>query len=412
MHLLFKNPKFCALGMTLSILVLGSVSFADANDFSNWRSKPRESFPKGEAAFEKVKKTLLEKYIEKGLTEEDLYRAAVQGMVSNVDPAMAEWNKLMTPAEYSELQADIDGKIVGIGVEIDFNETTGYANVLGVIPGTPSAESGIVRGDQILKIDGENFRGKQLRDIVYAIRGKSGSEVKLTILHDDKVLIKRLKREGLVWETVNSKMVNRDTALLTIHSFVGSTPSLLEKNLRSLKSKGVKKLIVDLRGNEGGVFERTIESVNLLIPKDQLIVSVTTRDKPVEKIKSSAGPIIDDVSIAVLMNGATKSGAEIMAAALKTSAGATTIGTKTFGKWSAQKVDELPNKYAIKYTTSTFVPASGVDLAGKGLPADITVELPEELIRKLQSQPSIEERLKEDVQLQAAINVLNLKARG
>lgn len=381
----------------------------DKGDFSNWRNRPHEAFSEPEKSFELVKQVLLKNYVDAGLKEEDLYRAAVQGMLSNIDPEMSAWNRLMTPTEYSELKTDIQGKVIGIGVEISFNETTGNADVLGVVPGTPAAKAGVMRGDQILKIDGKNFKGQQLRDMVYAMRGKAGTDLKLSVLHEDQIRAISLKRESLAWNTVESKDVGDGIALVSIHYFTGTTPELLKKSLSNLKSKKLKGLIIDLRGNEGGIFESAIDSIRQLVPKDKLIVTVIKRGGGEEKISANSEPTIQGVPLVVLMNSATKSGAEVMAGALKMSAGATTVGKNTFGKWSAQKVDELPNKFAIKYTTSTFLAPDGSNFSGKGLTPDIVVDLDEEKAQKLQSQANLDLRLQEDIQLQSAINIFKLK---
>ncbi|MCX6125008.1 MAG: S41 family peptidase [Proteobacteria bacterium] len=381
----------------------------DKGDFSNWRNRPHEAFSDPAKSFELVKQVLLKKYVDSGLKEEDLYRAAVQGMLANIDPEMSAWNRLMTPTEYSELKTDMQGKVVGVGVEISFNETTGTADILGIVPGTPAAKAGLMRGDQILKIDGKNFKGLQLRDMVYAMRGKAGSDLKLSILHEDQVRTVSLKREALAWNTVESTNVGEGIALVSIRYFTAITPDLLKKSLSNLKSKKLKGLIIDLRGNEGGIFESAIDSIRQLVPKDKLIVKVIKRGGDEEKIISNTEPMIQNVPLVVLINGATKSGAEVMAGSLKMSANATTVGKNTFGKWSAQKVDELPNKFAIKYTTSTFLAPDGSNLSGKGLTPDIVVDLDEEKAQKLQNQADLDLRLQEDIQLQSAINIFKLK---
>ncbi|MDQ3234217.1 MAG: PDZ domain-containing protein, partial [Pseudobdellovibrionaceae bacterium] len=251
---MIPTRKHLLMGICTVVLASGSMlalAKKEDADFAAWRNKPEEPFSNGAATFETVKQALLKNYIDKGLTEDDLYRAAVEGMLSNIDPNMAMWNKLMTPTEYRELVGDMQGRIVGIGIEVGFNEANGYADVVGVIPGTPAEKAGIARGDQILRIDGQSFKGKQLRDLVYAIRGKDGSEVKLTLLHDDSVKVLKIKRQGLVWDSVSTQMINKDVAVLFIRNFTEATPDLLKKNLTELKNKGVKGLIVDLRGNQG-----------------------------------------------------------------------------------------------------------------------------------------------------------------
>lgn len=382
---------------------------SDSN-FANWRNRPHESFADASKSFELVKQTLLKNYVDKGLTEEDLYRAAVQGMLTEIDPEMSDWNKLMTPAEYSELSSDLRGQVVGVGVEISFDQDNGYADVLGVFPGTPAAKAGVSRGDKIVKIDNKTFKGKQLRDVVYAMRGKPGSEIKLSVLHEAQIKNISLKRESLAWDSVQANDMGDGIALLSVRYFNDNTPGHLRKSLDSIKSKKLKGLIVDLRGNEGGAFDRAVDSIRQLVPKGKPIVTVVKRGGIEEKIASTADPVLQDMPLVVLMNSDTKSGAEVMAAALKMSAGAITVGKNTFGKWSMQKVDELPNKFAMKYTIATFLAPDGSNLNGKGLKPDIAVELDEAITRKLQNQMNFNLRLEEDIQLQSAFNVLKMKS--
>jgi carboxyl-terminal processing protease len=410
---MIPTRKHLLMGLTALALASGSMlamATKEEADFASWRNKPQEPFSNGAATFESVKQIMLKNYINKGLSEDDLYRAAVEGMLSNIDPSMTMWNKLMTPTEYKELVGDMQGRIVGVGIEIGFNEKNGYADVMGVIPGTPAEKAGIKPGDQILRIDGQSFKGRQLRDLVYAIRGKEGSDVKLTVLHEDTIRTVKIKRQGLIWDSVSSQWVDKNLAVLHIRNFTEATPALLKKTLSDLKNKGVKGLIIDLRGNQGGAFEKTTESIEYLVPRSALIVKVNKRGPEQEDLLSKGEPILGGVPLVVLINGHTKSGAEIMAGALKMSAGATTVGTHTYGKWSAQSVDELPNKFAIKYTTATFLAPDGSDLSGKGLQPDIVVEFNEEEAAKLQSQRDIKQRIEADVQLQTAINVLKLKS--
>lgn len=378
-------------------------------DFEDWRNRPHEPFADGAAMFDAVKKTLREQYVDAGLTEDDLYRAAVQGMLSGIDSRMASWNRLMTPSEYAELMSDAKGKVIGIGVEIGFDAETGRADVIDVIPGSPGDKAGIVRGDQILKIDGVDFRGKQLRDVVYAIRGIDGSTVELLVLHDDAVRKLRMKRENLVLDTVGTQNLGDGLAMVSIRYFTETTPTLLKKALIEIAAHKPSGLIVDLRGNEGGVFESAIDSIRLLLPQGRPIVIQKKRGGETKVLEATEEPILKDIPMVVLINGSTKSGAEMMAAALKESAGATAIGTPTFGKWSAQRVDELPNHYAIKYTTATFLPPTGVNLAGKGLTPDIGIEQAPEIVKQLQRQPDLAKRMDSDLALKTAVSVLKLR---
>src|SRR5687768_3012060 len=114
---MIPTRKHILMGISAVVLASGSMlalaKKEEPADFAAWRNKPTEPFSNGAAAFESVKQTLLKSYINKGLTEDDMYRAAVEGMLSNIDPSMTMWNKLMSPTEYQELIGDMQGRIVG-----------------------------------------------------------------------------------------------------------------------------------------------------------------------------------------------------------------------------------------------------------------------------------------------------------
>jgi carboxyl-terminal processing protease len=383
---------------------------ADAwGGYDSWRSRPQEPFQGGAAAFEDVRRTLLEKYVQAGLTEDDLYRAAVAGMLANVDPDRSAWNKLLSPRERAELAEDIAGKVVGIGVEIGFREETGVADVKSVIPGTPGARAGIERGDQILKIDGVGFRGRQLRDVVYAIRGKPGTGVTLTVLHDAALREVKLTRAALTWDTVESRMLTGGYALLTVRYFTHTTAAATAAALRKLDRGKLRGVIVDLRGNEGGLLEAALATASHFVPHGEPLVRSRGRDGEAEVLRADGQALVTGVPLVVLVNNVTKSGAEMVASALKQGADATLVGTRTFGKWSSQRVDELPNGYAIKYTTMLFTAGDGQEFGGVGVPPDIAVELAPEAVRGLQCEPDEAKRLAGDPQLAAAVNVLKLR---
>lgn len=384
-----------------------STPSADSMEFSNWRNRPNESFEKGREVFDLVRRDLLKHYFDKGLKEEDLYRAAVQGMVQNIDPDKRDWNVLLTPTEFKELKADIEGKLVGVGMEVSFNELTGYAEIRGIIPGTPASKAGLSPGDQILRINDKSFKGKQLRDVVYAIRGKAGTEVKLTILHDEAIKTVSFKREALVWDTVKSRMLPSNVGFIIIRNFTEATPKSLRSAIEKLRGEGMTSLIVDLRGNQGGILEASSESAKIFVPKGKTIVRIQKRDKPEESMTNTSEPLYQG-PLVVLVNEHTMSGGEIVAAALQQSADATLVGATTFGKWSAQKVDELPNGFAIKYTIATFRPPVK-DLSGRGLNPDIRVDFDPGEAQKIQSLMDTDALLREDIQLSSALQILKLK---
>lgn len=374
--------------------------------FSDWRNKPHEPFSDGAKTFERVKKMLLEQYYNSKITEEDLYRAAVQGMLNNLDPENSAWNRLLTPGEVKEVMTDTSGKVVGIGIEVGFNDNNGLIDILDVIKDSPAEKAGLKRGNTILKIDGKSFNGKQLRDVVYAMRGVPGTNVNVSVLDEDRIRTVTVNRVSLSWETVITEMLPNGIALLTINYFTEQTPSLIKQSLTKLANQTTNGLIVDLRGNEGGLLESAINSLDQLVPKGAIIVKVLKRGGKQEDVIAKNGTLLSKVPVTVLVNAKTKSSAEIAAGSLQQNNGAIIIGQKTFGKWSSQRLEDLSNKYAVKFTTMMFLAPNSQNYSGVGISPDITVDSDSEVIENLRHERNVSVRLTKDVQLQTAFNYL------
>jgi len=359
--------------------------------------------PSGEANFEKVKQELLKHYYRENLTEDEIYQAAVRGLMKELDPDLSEWNRVLSSQEFAEMQNDMAGEIIGAGVEIKFEPESGQSEVLYVIPGSPAEKAGIARGDRLLSVDGKRFEGKNLGLVVEAIRGKEGEKRKLSLLRGDEVLNKSMRLTKIPYAEVGLEWPSPSTALLTLNYFTESTPVRIEKALAGAKK--AKSLIIDLRGNSGGGLDAALSSASLFIPKGKPIVSVRKRGEKEEILRSTREPAAPGVPIVVLMDEETKSAAEFFAMALKEQLGATLVGKKTFGKWSFQKVEKLGNELAVKYTVGLVRSSKGVDLAGKGVSPDVEVALEGGSARKLQRTKEMSVRLEKDAPLRAALKI-------
>lgn len=379
-------------------LLLALPLFAFATD----AQPPR--FTHAEKNFERVKHMLLERYYKTGISEDDLYAAATQGMLNYVDPEMSQWNKLITPSEYKTMHDDMSGKTTGIGIEVSFEPESGVVDVKSVIAGGPGEHAGLQKGDKILAINGVTYRNKTLGDVVAAIRGAEGSSVELAVLRDASVMTKKLTRKTIAWDAVTQRILPKAVGYVRIRQFTETTPQLLEKALIDLSQKKMARLVVDLRGNEGGLLDSAIACADAFLPKNALIVEAHLRGNQQKEYRAQREALMPHVPLAVLINKETKSGAEILAAALKFDAGATVVGEASFGKWSAQTVEKLPNDYAVKFTVMSFVAPNKQNFSGKGVSPDIPVALSADDWRRAQNTDKIED----DAQLTAALNILSL----
>lgn len=404
------NGFLVVLSLMASSAVVGIALAAQVgpHDYSDWKNHPPERFSDAETNFKKAKQMLLDQYYDTQLTDERLYQAATDGMLRalNKDGNDGEaWNKLITPTELKELQDDLKGEVTGIGVEIKFESGTGISSVIGLIPGSVAEKAGVRVGDQIISVNGKLYKGLQFRDVVYEIRGMVGERVKLKILRGDSLVTKEVMREKIAWSPVDSMMLEKKVGLVSIRYFNETTSRLLREAMERLKGDGVRSLIVDLRGNSGGLFEKAIEAAGYLLPKGSVVVRVDARGSKQESVKTTNEPVIHGVAVAVLVDDETSSGAELFAASLVDNLGAKLVGTKTHGKWSAQTIESLPNRFAIKFTTKIFKSPKNRTYQDVGMEPDILVTGEGKDAKPMSKDP--QKKLASDAPLRAAYNLLS-----
>jgi carboxyl-terminal processing protease len=363
-----------------------------------------EKFTSGNKAFAQVRDALLKSYYAEGLTEDDLYRAATAGMLEKLEPRMQKYNHLLSPRDISEIKNDLKGEVVGIGVQISFDEKDGYADVLGTFPGSPSEKGGLVAGDKIVTVNGKLYKGMKLQDVVADIRGKAGEPVTLSVLRGDKLQSFTIVRDKVTFDSPVKALFPDRVGYVRVPSFNDKTPGIVRASLEELEREGARALVIDLRHSPGGSFDRAIETAGLLLPEGSPVVALKGRDKPGLRV-TTGKPVLGDVPVVVLIDGDTSSGAEFLAGALQEVRHARLVGARTHGKWSVQSLDNLPNGYAYKFTVGLFQTPGGRSFEGTGLPPDVESTMDEKtLARANVAKP--EERLGIDVQLRTAKELL------
>jgi carboxyl-terminal processing protease len=365
---------------------------------------PAEKFSEGERAFKTIKDTLLASYYSSGVTEDDLYRAAAEGMLSRLDPKMHKWNKLLSPSDLAAIEADLKGEVVGVGVKIHFDSASGYSDVLGVVPGSPAERAQIQAGDKILSVDGKLYKGKASNAIINDIRGKAGEKVALSILREDKILTVPLVREVVAFDAASSSMLPGNVGYVRIRAFTEKTPPTLKQALSKVAS--ARAMVVDLRSNAGGMFDAAVTCAGFFFKPGAAIVRLEKRGGAVETFSAKGEQIVGDMPLAVLVDGMTSSGAEFVAASLSEVRSAQIVGTNTYGKWSVQKLDKLQNGYAMKFTTSLFHTPSGKTYNGVGLAPDVAVSMEDKAFEAAQAIADPDKRLAADVQLRTAVGLV------
>jgi carboxyl-terminal processing protease len=309
----------------------------------------------------------------------------------------------------AQMRADLRGEIVGVGVAIRFETETGHTIVTEVLPGTPAEKGGLLADDRIVNINGRTFKGQTSMDVIRAIRGPAGEPVKLTVLRNDELIKFELVRATVTYSPVRSMLLPDGIGYVLIHGFSAQTVPALKSALAELGEKKVRGLVFDLRDNQGGAFDETVATANLLLPEGTGIVRLKKRDQP-EELMSSKGPAqLAGLPLVVLIDGRTSSGAELLAAALVEGRGAQLVGGRTLGKWSVQKLWDLSNGYALKYTVGLFETPSGQRYDGVGLAPDVEVAMEKAQIDRAQGVREPVRRLEIDGQLRAAVKLLGTR---
>jgi carboxyl-terminal processing protease len=398
--------------MILAVLTVSHPAFADLNQETpgnpGWKDSLKEDFSNSEENFNLVMKKLMDRYVDKDMTRDELYRAATAGMLEALNQeGKASWNRLISPTELANMKTELAGKVSGIGIVLKYDESQGHGKVLHVITGSVGEKSGIKTDDEILSVNGQKFKGKPFHDLVYAIRGKEGETVKLKILRDDKILSLGIKRETLSWNSVELKEVAPSTALLTLSFFSEDTPARMKEKLAEVNKRGFKNLIIDLRDNGGGGFEQMLAVANMFARKDDVVAKTKDRSGHEETYLAKEDGILDPaIHLTVLVNHGTTCGAELFASVLKEKRKATLVGTPTFGKWNVQTVDLLPNGFGVKYTVANFYSPQGQSFEGKGIKPDLEVPLADQTdVGEMRAQSDFAKRLNQDTQLRAAIEL-------
>jgi carboxyl-terminal processing protease len=368
-------------------------------------ARAEDPFREGEKAFLKARELIQKQYVDDKVGDDRMWRAATAGLFQGA--GNGKWDKLMSPSELAALQADLAGEIVGLGIQISVDEQAGIVNVDGIVGGSGAEKAGLVVGDKILRLDGKVLKGLSQGEVARSMRGKAGTSVTLTILRDAEIVTRSVLRSRFTLDAVLGTMLPGAVALVQLRMFSDKTPALLKSALEKAKSAGAKGLVLDLRNNEGGKYDRMLECACQLLPKGSLIVTEIHRGGGTAEKRTWLEPILTAVPVVVMTDGATASGAEILAAALKQS-GARTVGKRTFGKWNAQSLEDLGNGWGAKFTTMVFRAPSGALPDGRGLDPDVEVEADPRQVARANAMKDTEKRIATDAQLRVAVSILKL----
>jgi carboxyl-terminal processing protease len=307
--------------------------------------------------------------------EKALVESAVNGMLTSLDPH----SSYMNAEAAKDMRVQTKGEFGGLGIEVTMEND--LVKVITPIDDTPAAKAGVLAGDFIAKIDGEEVRGLTLNDAVDKMRGPVGTPIKLTILREgaDKPIELTVTRETIKVKAVKFR-VDNDVGYMKITSFTEKTFDDLQNAIDTIKKQvpndKLKGFVLDLRLNPGGLLDQAVSVSDTFLDKGE-IVSTRGRDpKDITRFDARPGDMIDGKPLIVLVNGGSASASEIVAGALQDHRRATVLGTQSFGKGSVQTIIPLAENGALRLTTALYYTPAGKSIQGKGITPDIKVDQP------------------------------------
>ena len=304
-------------------------------------------------------------YRNKIKTDEDA-RVAIDTMIASLNEP---YTRFMPKKDFEDLTTSITSKIYGIGVNIYSN--AGKIEIFNVMPATPADFAQLKQGDIITAVNGKDINGMNVSDVAAIVRGPENSVVELTILRNNKKLTKKIKRKEIKIKSVKSSILDNHIGYIQILSFMsGTTPNEFLEALEN--TKNTDSLILDLRGNTGGLLDNAVFIADMFI-NNGTIVDIIYRNGYKKSIKAQDEHLGMQKPVVVLVNGASASASEILSGALKDTHKATLVGRKTFGKGLVQKVVPLPNQTGVNVTIARYLTPNGTDINKLGIKPDIEV---------------------------------------
>lgn len=388
-----KNKEFkkgIAIGVASTLVVTGTV----------FASYQKMLFPKGNALSD-VKTVQKLNYLEELIDEEyldekdesSLREGLYAGLLAGLkDP----YSTYYTAEQYKELNTSNEGSYVGIGAVLQ-KDDAGGAKIIQLYEGGPGEQAGLKKGDVIKAVDGADVTDKETSDIASMVRDSEKDSVMLTIQRENEEKTRDVKVEirDVEIQTVSHEMLSEDTGYIRISEFSEVTSDQYKKAFADLKDQGMKKLVVDLRDNPGGLLTAVCGVLRQILPEGLIVYTEDKNGKREEETCDGKNKL--DMPLAVLVNGNSASASEIFAGAVKDYGIGTIVGTTTYGKGVVQTIHSLTDGSAVKITIAKYFTPKGNDINKKGINPDVEAELSGDIT------DWTELTHKEDTQLQTAL---------
>lgn len=388
-----KNKEFkkgIAIGVASTLVVTGTV----------FASYQKMLFPKGNALSDVKtvqKLNYLEELIDKEYLDEKDESSLREGLYAGLLAGLKDpYSTYYTAEQYKELNTSNEGSYVGIGAVLQ-KDDAGGAKIIQLYEGGPGEQAGLKKGDVIKAVDGTDVTDKETSDIASMVRDSEKDSVMLTIQRENEEKTRDVKVEirDVEIQTVSHEMLSEDTGYIRISEFSEVTSDQYKKAFADLKDQGMKKLVVDLRDNPGGLLTAVCGVLRQILPEGLIVYTEDKNGKREEETCDGKNKL--DMPLAVLVNGNSASASEIFAGAVKDYGIGTIVGTTTYGKGVVQTIHSLTDGSAVKITIAKYFTPKGNDINKKGINPDVEAELSGDIT------DWTELTHKEDTQLQTAL---------
>ena len=305
------------------------------------------------------------------ISRKDVIEGAKKGLTAALgDP----YTVYMDAEESKEFQNDLHGTIEQAGVGIEMGLRDGYVRVLRTLPDNPARAAGILAGDIIYKVDGEEVYALSVDEIAKKVRGDVGSEVTVTVVRNGKELSFTMKREAINNVSTYTEY-DGQTAIITVTRFDNDTGKLVQQEVQQhFNEHNVNKVILDLRGNGGGYVSAAQSLLSLWIDGETVLIQKSKGISDTPSKASRGLAVLKDMKTIVLVNGSTASASEIVAGALQDYGKATILGEKTFGKGVVQNLYNQNGGAMLKITIASWYTPLGRSINKEGIEPDIEVK--------------------------------------
>ncbi len=302
--------------------------------------------------------------------EKTVVEGAKKGLVDSLGDVYTVY---MDAEATSEFYDDLHGN-VGSGVGIEMGERDGYVRVLRTLPDNPAREAGLLAGDILYKIDGEEVYSLSTDEIAKRVRGETGTEVTITVVRNGEEKSFTMKREAI--NNVSAYVdYSGSTAIVTVTRFDTDTGTMVQDFAKEFKDKGVKKVILDLRNNGGGYVSAAQDLLSLWIDGEKVLIQKSKHQGNSTTSARAGKAILADMKTIVIVNGSSASASEIVAGALQDYKKATILGETTYGKGVVQSLYDLSGGTVLKVTTAAWYTPNDRSINKTGITPDVEVEM-------------------------------------